>query len=740
MSRAGRCCFALLFALGWLLCLAPATAQQPALLDVARLWRDLRYLHLALADASVPWDEALAQQLPGLADAADDESLRARLRPMLQVLHDPALRIWSARDDRFVRWQPGQPLLEWLDAGTALLHLHAGLALTDDQWRAAMTALPAARKLIVDVRAVAPSQASLSPRLRELAARCIAAPLQLPAEQFRFSAAARAYEDWDSPDLHAGLITLEALRIAPAPGARAIPMVFLVGAPAVVPPEVLALRHAGLARIIELRDDTAAHAEPTTVRRIGAATWVEFSTGRMLFADGAAIYHPDRVLPIERQTGAGSAAVGAARQLLARPWKRAKLPAGAVSLPVGVAAGAREDEARLPPPGWRMMAAVKLWAILDRQHPARYLLGDAWDAALLRALDGTRQASNALEYGLALQAQAVAAGDSHVMLWSRALNTYRGRADPGMQLALVEGRVLVTGLAGAGADARRALAVGDEIVAVDGQSVASRLAQIERTAASATAAGAIRGGLRQLLRGAEEQPAILTVSSLQQTREVALRRRRQDDELPQRPAAQALRWLDARHAYVDLDLLEYDAVAAMLDDIGGADGVIFDLRGYPHGTAWAIAARLNVRGAQYGPVIYAPFVEAHAPAATPLRLAYAEALRPAQGPIYRGKVVVLIDDRTISQAEHTALMLEAAAPVTFVGSASAGSNGDLRHIDLPGRVTVSYSGYEITHADGSRLQRIGLQPHIPASPTVAGIRAGRDEVLERALRFLQQGR
>jgi len=40
---------------------------------------------------------------------------------------------------------------------------------------------------------------------------------------------------------------------------------------------------------------------------------------------------------------------------------------------------------------------------------------------------------------------------------------------------------------------------------------------------------------------------------------------------------------------------------------------------------------------------------------------------------------------------------------------------------------------EVVNHDGSPLHGHGIIPTIPASRTIAGIRAGRDEVLERAL-------
>ena len=47
------------------------------------------------------------------------------------------------------------------------------------------------------------------------------------------------------------------------------------------------------------------------------------------------------------------------------------------------------------------------------------------------------------------------------------------------------------------------------------------------------------------------------------------------------------------------------------------------------------------------------------------------------------------------------------------------------------------TGHDVRFPDDSQLQRRGIQPDIRVSPTIAGIRAGRDEVLERALRFLE---
>jgi len=50
---------------------------------------------------------------------------------------------------------------------------------------------------------------------------------------------------------------------------------------------------------------------------------------------------------------------------------------------------------------------------------------------------------------------------------------------------------------------------------------------------------------------------------------------------------------------------------------------------------------------------------------------------------------------------------------------------------------VVFSGEEILYADGSRIQRRGVQPQIRVEPTIKGLREGRDEVLEAAVKYLQ---
>ena len=180
----------------------------------------------------------------------------------------------------------------------------------------------------------------------------------------------------------------------------------------------------------------------------------------------------------------------------------------------------------------------------------------------------------------------------------------------------------------------------------------------------------------------------------------------------------------------------------MLEELKDARALVFDMRGYPNGTAFSLAPRLNTRNAKYGAQFLMPLVIGSEDGAADRRLRFLQTFSalPAGASIYRGKVVVLIDERAVSQAEHTCLFLHEAAGATFVGSPTHGANGDITVMRLPGGLRMQFTGQEVRHADGKQLQKIGIQPDVAVRPTIAGMRAGKDELLDRALGWLATGR
>ncbi|MBN1208230.1 MAG: hypothetical protein JXB05_25445 [Myxococcaceae bacterium] len=241
--------------------------------------------------------------------------------------------------------------------------------------------------------------------------------------------------------------------------------------------------------------------------------------------------------------------------------------------------------------------------------------------------------------------------------------------------------------------------------------------------------------LKRALGGRDGSTSTLTVRGADgKARQVSITRSVENFDKAHTEHGPAFRVLPGNVGWVHLGRLRASEVPKVFEQLGNTRALVLDLRGYPQGVVPAMAPYLNTRSARHGNlalwnVIEGPYQDTRFHARSPVP--------QAKLPLYRGRTVTLIDERAISQAESAGLLLEAVNATTFVGSPTAGANGDLTDLSLPGGITFLFSGAEIRHVDGGQLQCLGLQPHVRVHPTLQGLQAGRDEVLEAALRLLE---
>ena len=110
---------------------------------------------------------------------------------------------------------------------------------------------------------------------------------------------------------------------------------------------------------------------------------------------------------------------------------------------------------------------------------------------------------------------------------------------------------------------------------------------------------------------------------------------------------------------------------------------------------------------------------------------FAHEVDPENGIVLTKSVV---DETSMSQAEYTSMAFRAAPRAIVVGSTTAGADGNVSFFILPGGLRTGISGTGVFYPDKRPTHGIGIVPNVEVRPTIAGIRAGRDEVLEEALR------
>jgi C-terminal processing protease CtpA/Prc len=318
---------------------------------------------------------------------------------------------------------------------------------------------------------------------------------------------------------------------------------------------------------------------------------------------------------------------------------------------------------------------------------------------------------------------------------SPALLAHFGTARAPVFVRMIEGQPVITHFTDDSAARAAGVRVGDIVVAVDGEDARARMRRLERYISASTPQALHRTAALRLTGGPTGSPVRLRVRSAANVERTVTMTRTEAWELTGRSGPLFL-VLPGNIGYADLSRLPVSQVDSMFERLKGTRAIIFDLRGYPLGTAWSVAPRLTT--AEMPPAARFSRPNATTPDTTERTdFSFTQQLPRTDQWRYLRPTVMLIDERTMSQAEHTGLFLRAANGTKFIGSPTVGANGDVTTVLLPGGLQMSFSGHAVRHADGQQLQRRGLVPDVPVRPTIEGVRAGRDEVLERALRYLR---
>lgn len=292
-------------------------------------------------------------------------------------------------------------------------------------------------------------------------------------------------------------------------------------------------------------------------------------------------------------------------------------------------------------------------------------------------------------------------------------------------------RVAVTGGAAA---FLYGIAPGSELVAVDG---VPALAAYDHAAEQVSAAtDGLRAYLAATSLGSGEQDTrrrvrLRTPDGADLERELLLvSREAHDHARPQRP------WSGIEIApgvfYVDFDDLAPDTWAAVLPQLVTARALIFDFRGYSTtgliAVSHLIAHRIEQLTWQIPELPH------------PDRPSYAlvhRGLYPSS-PRLAAPVVALVDGQSSSTVETTLAMIRDDHLGLLVGEPTAGASGLTSQVTIPGGYVIRFTAIRLVDAAGATLHGRGITPDVVVHPTLEGVRAGRDEILEAGLAAAQR--
>ena len=385
---------------------------------------------------------------------------------------------------------------------------------------------------------------------------------------------------------------------------------------------------------------------------------------------------------------------------------------------------------KLPDSGFQLLALYRFWNIIEYWSPYRDLVAKDWTAVLAEFIPRIAESKNAASYRQEMLVLIAKARDGHANLWSSLdARPPVGKCQLPVSVRFVENVPVVAGLS---SDGKTELKVGDVITEFDGVPVATLIEKWRPYYADSNDSARMRDIGRSMARG-ECGEATISIRREKQLLKLKITRvplaSPDSSGLTHDLPGPTFRLLSKDVAYLKLSSVKSEDAASYLQQAAGTKGLVIDIRNYP--SSFMVFALGTLLVDHETP--FARFTEGDLSNPGAFHWGATELLKPEQ-PHYSGKVVILVDETSMSQAEYTAMAFRSARAAMVVGGTTAGADGNVSPFTLPGGLHTMISGIGVFYPDKRPTQQIGIVPDIKVRPTIGGIRVGRDEVLEEALR------
>ena len=388
-----------------------------------------------------------------------------------------------------------------------------------------------------------------------------------------------------------------------------------------------------------------------------------------------------------------------------------------------------------PASGMRLLSLARYWNIIEYFFPYKYLIGQNWNNVLTEMIPEFRSAPDTISYHMAMRELTAKINDSHAGFTTRYTNQYFGFKWVPFKFKIIDNKAVVKDFYNDSLCKINDILIGDVFLEVGGETIESIIRKKSRFIGASNEPTRLRNFYYAIFNGNTDSVEVKFERNGIISSKILKRYLFTDFKTYEKaiPEEKAFKILDGNIGYVNLGQLETKEVKRMMKDLSSTKAIIFDVRNYPNGTMYKIANFLNKKKKTFAkfmdPDLSYPGVMMRGPTYY---------CGSSNENYYKGKVVLLFDETSQSHAEFTIMALQTAPDVLSVGSQTAGADGNVSSIILPGNYKTFMTGMGVYYPDGRETQRIGMIPDFEVKPTIAGIKAGKDEVLQKAIELINK--
>lgn len=382
--------------------------------------------------------------------------------------------------------------------------------------------------------------------------------------------------------------------------------------------------------------------------------------------------------------------------------------------------------------GLKLLALFRFWNMVEYYFPNRHLMDENWDNVLGEFIPKIVKSDTELSYKLALIELISKVQDTHANVWGsyEVLDDFFGTMHPPFLVNILEKKVIVTKVL---SESDLGIKVGDIILEVDDRPVWDLINEKIKYCPASNLPTQYRDVSKRILRTNNDEITLIVQGNVGKS-VIIVETEDWRSVMYRKSDIISHKMLDGNIGYIYPGTLEQGEIDEIMDKFMDTKGIVVDLRCYPSDF---IVFSLN-KYLMPEPTEFVKF--SIGSLSNPGEFTFGEPLKAGteNTGYYKGKVVILINETTQSQAEYTTMALRASPNAIVIGSTTAGADGNVSQIILPGNVRTMISGIGVYYPDGTETQRVGIIPDIELRPTIEGVRLERDELLEMAIEIINK--
>jgi carboxyl-terminal processing protease len=361
------------------------------------------------------------------------------------------------------------------------------------------------------------------------------------------------------------------------------------------------------------------------------------------------------------------------------------------------------NENAFPDENIRILGMFRFWNIIQYFSPYKEDMDQDWEEVLEKYIPQIIAADDQWEYALAMREFTNNLNDGHAVFNGPAFRSLLGHYFAPFQATYVDGKTIVTGVFKDLLNAPNDVQVGDIILKSRGGNIDDLRNKWRKYTHGSNEASIDRNLNLTVLRGDSNQLAF-TFKRGDQCVDATVPGYSVTEYIGARDAEDAKldKWkiLDNNIGYIHMGVIEVGDVPQAMSQLMNTRAIIFDIRNYPNGTLYSFAAYLMPQ-----PREFVKFTGANLdfPGQIEHLFTFPNAINDNPD-YYKGRVIILVNESTQSQAEFTTMCFQVAPDVTVIGSQTAGADGNIAKIDLPANHFCYFSSLGIYYPDGTPTQ------------------------------------